>query len=272
MPQDLIAFQKSITLELVTLKNRVRNIIDDANWGEEGRYKEAILKKSISSFLPGNLSIGTGFIVRNDGHYAGQNGMISSQLDLIIYDNSIPVVFKEGDFVILLDEAVRGVIEVKSRIINHGAAKNSLNSIITKFNQLRTFQSFREDLGNPKKFIGIFSYDYNDDDFESEHIATALSISAGFVNHISLGENKFIRFWRTTQDLVPAVATTGPSYLKYNLTNLSFSYFISNLLHIVSNDDPEDRYWFSFPIDGTKERHRVGDPIQMQKAVEGGIK
>jgi len=262
MPQDILAFQRSITQELITIKNRVRNIIADANWGEEGRYKEAILKKSISSFLPGNLSIGTGFIARNDDHLAGQNGMISSQLDLIIYDNSIPVIFKEGDFVILLDEAVRGVIEVKSRIINHGTAKNSLNSIITKFNQLRTFPSFGSNPENRKKFIGIFSYDYDDDDFESDHINAALAISGGFVNHISLGQNKFVRFWRTTQGLVPAVPVAGPCYLKYNLESLSFSYFISNLLHIVSDNDPEDRYWFSFPIDGTKERHRVGDPIE----------
>lgn len=262
MPQDILAFQRSITKELITLKDRLRNIIDDANWGEEGRYKEAILKKTISSFLPGNLSIGTGFIARNDDHDAGQNGMISSQLDLIIYDNSIPVIFKEGDFVILLDDSVRGVIEVKSRIINHGIAKHSLNSILTKFNQLRHFPSFGDGPENRRKFFGVFSYDY-DDNFESDQVAAALGISSGFVNHISLGEDKFIKFWRRTDHLVPKTNVKGPCYLKYHLASLSFSYFISNLLHFVSDNDPENRYWFSFPIDGTKERYRVGTPVQL---------
>src|SRR5688500_8916196 len=116
MPQDLLAFQKSITQELVTIKNRVRNIIDNANWAEEGRYKEAVIKKVIYSFLPRNLEIATGFVVRNDDHLTGRNGIISSQLDLIVYDTTVPVVFKEGDFVIVTDSAVRGIIEVKSKI------------------------------------------------------------------------------------------------------------------------------------------------------------
>lgn len=262
MPQDILSFQKSITQELITIKNRVRNIIDDANWAEEGRYKEAILKKVISSFLPGNLSIATGFIVRNDDHFAGQNGMISTQLDLIVYDNAIPVVFKEGDFVIVLDNAVRGIIEVKSKIINHGVAKHSLNSILAKFNDLRTFPALVPAPDRRKIFMGVFSYDY-DGDFESDQVSTALAISTGFVNHISLGQHKFIRFWRTTHNLIPPLNAPGPCYIKYHIETLSFSYFISNLLHIVSNDDPGERYWFSFPINGTKERHRVGDPIEV---------
>jgi hypothetical protein len=260
MPQDLLSFQRSITQELITIKNRVRNIIDDANWAEEGRYKEAILKKVIASFLPGNLNIATGFIVRNEDHFAGQNGSISTQLDLIVYDNSIPVVFREGDFVIVVDSAVRGVIEVKSKIINHGVAKHSLTSILTKLNDLRIFPTLVPGLDRRKVFMGVFAYDY-DGDFESLQIATALGISGGFVNHLSLGENKFIRHWRSTIGLVPPVNVPGPCYIKYHIDTLSFSYFISNLLHIVSNDDPEDRYWFSFPINGTKERHRVGEPI-----------
>lgn len=45
-------FQKSITKELDVVKNRVRNLIGPAHWGEEGRYKEAVLKNIIKRFLP----------------------------------------------------------------------------------------------------------------------------------------------------------------------------------------------------------------------------
>ena len=40
-------FQESITEELNVVKNRVRNLIGSHHWGEEGRYKEAILKCAI---------------------------------------------------------------------------------------------------------------------------------------------------------------------------------------------------------------------------------
>ena len=46
------AFQKSITKELKALQNRVRYLIGDSHWGEEGRYKEAILRNVIKRFLP----------------------------------------------------------------------------------------------------------------------------------------------------------------------------------------------------------------------------
>jgi len=45
-------FQKSITKELDIVKNRVRSLIGNAHWGEEGRYKEAVLKTVINRFLP----------------------------------------------------------------------------------------------------------------------------------------------------------------------------------------------------------------------------
>ena len=42
--QDTKKFQESITQELNTIKDRVRNLIGNKHWGEEGRYKEVILR------------------------------------------------------------------------------------------------------------------------------------------------------------------------------------------------------------------------------------
>ena len=39
-----LEFQKSINRELQVVKNRVRNLIGNANWGDEGSYKEAIFR------------------------------------------------------------------------------------------------------------------------------------------------------------------------------------------------------------------------------------
>lgn len=253
--QNIRRFQESITNELEVTKNRVRDLIGNANWGEEGRYKEAILRKVISQFLPSNLKIGTGFIVSNNDHFNGQNGLISTQIDIIIYEDKSPVIFREGDFVILTEKSVRAVVEVKAKISNYSSRNdNSLNKVIDKLNRLRQFESFNQTNGR-NKFVGIFSFDY-DDNFSSKRISDALRESHGFVNHISLGANEFIRFWRNPEGLVPPVDRLEPCYIRYNLNQLSFSYFISNLLHIVADEDPVERYWFSFPIEGTKEIFR----------------
>ena len=59
-------FQKSITDELKVVQDRVRHLIGSAHWGEEGRYKEAALRGVIKRFLPTNISLGTGFIVKKE--------------------------------------------------------------------------------------------------------------------------------------------------------------------------------------------------------------
>ena len=133
---------------------------------------------------------------------------------------------------------------------------NALNIIIEKINRLKNFNAFNPVGLHRKKFIGIFSYEY-EKDFTNERVDEALRLSNGLVNHISLGPNNFIRYWENTNGLNPVPEYQGRCYIRYNLTDLSFSYFISNLLHMVADEDPVERYWFSFPIEGTKERHRA---------------
>ena len=187
---------------------------------------------------------------------------------MIIYEDTTPVIFREGDFVILTESSVRAVVEVKARLTNYSASnENSLNKVIDKLNRLRNFQTFNFDVRDRhrKKFVGIFSYDHSES-FTAERIEGALRVSDGLVNHISLGPDKFIRYWPNTQGLHPPVRDyNGRCYIRYNLESLSFSYFISNLLHIVSDEDPEERYWFSFPIEGTKERYRQEPIIRLDR-------
>jgi hypothetical protein len=202
------------------------------------------------------LEIGTGFIVSNNDHIYGQRGEISNQLDLIIYEGKTPVIFREGDFVILTESAVRGVIEVKSKLTNYSADQNSnaLNSVLKKLNDLNKFETFGNS-DQKRRFIGVFSFEY-EGDIDANRIDEALQISNGLTNHISLGTDIFIRYWENTDELEPPLDFNGRSYNVYDLRRLSFSYFISNLLHITSDEEPIDRYWFSFPIEGTKEIYR----------------
>jgi hypothetical protein len=124
-------FQKSITQELDVIKNRVRNLIGNTHWGEEGRFKEAVLKNVIQRFLPNSISIGTGFILKEN---ESSNTNISHQIDLIIYDNTKPVLFREGDFIITTETNVKGIIEVKSKI-----NITNLRQVVNSFNDLNAF-------------------------------------------------------------------------------------------------------------------------------------
>lgn len=239
---DFKKFQESITKELDIVKDRVRNLIGSSHWGEEGRYKEAVLRNVIRKFLPANLSIGTGFVIRKDNNIT----QISNQIDIIVYDNTIPVLFSEGDFVITTYKNVKGIIEVKTTISNS--------------NLQETIEKAKENgkcIGK-EIFNGIFSYGY-DNDINSNHIDDALKSAQGCVNHLSLGKNIFIRFWKKKDGnrLSPPVRKCeGDFYNIYRIEGLSFSYFISNLLDMACCKKLDDRWWLLFPIKGTKEVHR----------------
>lgn len=61
---NYIEYQQSISKELMSIKDRVRNFIDNHHWGEDGRYKEIILSHVLRQHLPKGISVGTGFVVK----------------------------------------------------------------------------------------------------------------------------------------------------------------------------------------------------------------
>lgn len=262
MPGNAKLFQESITKELEIVKDRVKNLIGNAHWGEEGRFKEAVLKNILRQFLPKNLSVGTGFILKASGDNDEKN-LLSSQLDIIVYDNTLPVLFSEGDFVITTLRNVKAIIEVKSRITSAGLAgvvnqfENSVAHFADEIKKEPRFYASRMHIPDRKKiFIGIFAFEFGGN-IDSNNIDNCLRNSNKIINHISLGPNHFIKYWKKTDSnrLTIPVECQSDFYNIYNLNNLSFSYFISNLVDITSGG-LNDRYWFSFPIQGTKEIHR----------------
>ncbi len=245
-------FQKSITLELDVIKNRVRDLIGNANWPEEGRYKEAILSKSIENQLPKHISVGTGFIVRKENAHSQ---ILSKQHDIIIYDNRYPLIMEYGNFIVTTPANTLGVIEVKSNM-TPALFQQTFKKLEESLDPL--FDSFND------KFIGIFSFSFKRQNrrnytIDSEHlIPQTLAESRKIVNHISLDEKTFIRFWESHEgaNFEDPLITEHDFYNVYELEKLSYSYFISNILHRVC-DNIDDRYWHSFPIHGTKERLRI---------------
>lgn len=234
-------FHESITSELDVTKNRVRNLIGSAHWSEEGRYKETVLRSVLRKFLPKNIDVGTGFILRREHNQTE----ISNQIDIIVYDNRYPLLFEEGDFIVTTPANVRGIIEVKTKLDSSGLKNALIKS--TKNGKLI----------NKNIFNGIFSYEnkilnLQDSQNTLEFFENALKESRGAVNHISLGKNFFIKFWDNNAD-----NPCNNAYSIYKIKGLSFSYFISNLLEQLSDDHLIERWWFLYPIEGGKEKHNI---------------
>lgn len=233
-------YQKSISDELLAFKDRVRNFIDDVHWAEEGRYKEIILKDVLASKLPAFASIGTGFVMGD---------RLSSQIDIIIYRSDIPVLFQKSDFVIVSKEAVLGIIEVK-----------------TNLNNAKMQETFQKAHANGQIigqhiFNGIFSYetDYSMRVLH-EPIVNACRQYHGYVNNVSFGKDYFMKYW---QDGSP-LGEHGEKYRIYKIENLSFGYFISNLIEDIYNQCqvarlPDALLRVMYPIEETKEAYKKFD-------------
>lgn len=202
-------YQKSISEEFNALKNRVRNIIGEIHWGEEGRYKEIILMNILRRVLPKQLSVGTGFVLCSDNQ-------MTKQIDIIVYDNRFPLIFSEGDFIICSNANVVGIIEVKTKVY-----VGQIDEVIKKAHENGV-------LIGKHIFNGIFAYDnqfklMDEDKTSSKSLKNALGRYHGYVNHISFGENFFIRYWDKPG---------RKFYSLYHIEKFSFPYFISNLVEL----------------------------------------
>ena len=239
---DYIDYQKSISNELIAVKDRVQNIIGDKHWEEVGRYKEIILTDVIKRHLPSGVSIGNGFIVNGDE--------VSTQVDILVYKSYMPILFKKDDFVIVPAESVLGVIEVKSSLDTTQAT-----DAILKASTIR-------DLIGRDVFIGIFSYmnDTKTKDSEvSDNVDYALKQSHGKVKYLCFDKDLFAVYW---PDKRPKTYNTGNKYHIYHIEDLSFGYFISNLLEDIYISEtgqrlPDNLVKSFYPIRDGKEQNVI---------------
>lgn len=95
-----------------------------AHRGEDGRYIEALLRSYLQKYLPRDLEVLTGFILR-PAVKTGTNGrnrkkdtdQHSTQLDIIVYETgAFPVFQRIGETVIVPPEGVIAVLSVKKKL------------------------------------------------------------------------------------------------------------------------------------------------------------
>ena len=95
-----------------------------AHCGEDGRYVETLIREYLKRYLPKDLEVLTGFIMRpavktglNNKMRKNEQDDNSMQLDILIYDSAkYPIFQRFGDSVIVPPEGVVGVISVKKKL------------------------------------------------------------------------------------------------------------------------------------------------------------
>lgn len=251
---NYLEYRKSISDELVSIKNRVRNFIDDNHWGEDGRYKEIILSGVLKNYLPQNVTVATGFVM-------GENNKLSTQVDIIIYRNEYPILFKMEDFVVVAKESVVGIIEVKTKI-----GSSNIETAIKKSHE-------NGKLIGKSIFNGIFGYE-NEFSFNGRIIGgtirNTLQNNCGYINHICFGKDYFMKYWNTGN---PSLDDKIQCYSSYKIEDLAFGYFISNLIEFIysetNNKEISGIMRLSlFPLENTKEAHRLQNleiPVQSEE-------
>jgi len=265
---DYKKFTKSITDELLAIKDRVRALLDKPHAGEDGRYKEAIFVDVLRRTLPDMVKIGTGFVIGDDNEQ-------TTQIDIIVYDSRHPVVFQKGDFVIVSKDSVFGIIEVKTSLRSKSVGevvkaieKAGANGKTIMRSAGRTPQGdicHNRHTGINGIFNCIMSYE-SDKLYDHPKVKAAIVKSNGFLNHIAFGKDTFMKYWNNNvhnqfqhnENLGDRKA--NPFCRFYEIEDLAFGYFISNLIeciHIKALNKHLSRQDLLFPFAVGKNTYKI---------------
>ncbi|MEP7376538.1 MAG: DUF6602 domain-containing protein [Chitinophagaceae bacterium] len=249
---DIIKFHKITTKELKAIQDRIECLVP--NWLEVGMYREAVLRGIIRNFLPKNFDVASGYVARQTNNRGSHE--VSPQIDIIIYNNNFPILFKKEELVVVTADSVGAIIEVKSN-----DRVETLKKTLTKCNKIGRFIfNGKYDKSIPL-FNGIFYYNLKGKtDIHLKKTLTGdplrdskkLEPNKYVVDHISFGEDKFYKFWKKE-----IITESSRNYL-YKMPELSFSFFISNLISYIQYDSVVNNNFLWFPTDKSfKDRSRL---------------
>lgn len=244
---DVEQYFRSLSAELNALKNRVRYLIGTRHLPTDGEWKESILRTILRRHLPSTVEVGRGFVVKPNSP--------SKQIDVLIYDTSKPLLYQDGDLVMITPDSVKGIIEVKTKIYNMSELKDFTNNLAGNLEFIDNDYCYRNSKNNI--FVGLFSYDTDLKDTHSTQILNTLKSVAGgnpkrVVNHLCLGSSLFVRFWSQSPE--------SKSKLNYNkwhsywLKTKAPGYFINNIVGAMAKDSVRVNQDVWFPTTGKETK------------------
>ncbi|GAO24303.1 hypothetical protein ALISP_4123 [Alicycliphilus sp. B1] len=239
---NLARYYESLSKEMMAVKDRVRELIGSAHWPSDGEHKETIVRQAIRRIAPRNLVVGRGFIA--DPNY------ISTQVDVLVYDERYPVHYQDGDLFIIPPIACRAAIEVKTKLRNMRDFRDHA------LKQVNVLKSLRQAGVRHDVFCGLLYFE-NELANAGPAVGECLAALARgrpeiALNHVALGEDTFVKFWERDPD--DRRREHYNHWHVYNMPRMSFGYFLYNLVVDPAIVPPEAAY---FPLEG-KEIHRQG--------------
>ena len=239
--RNLEEYHQSITRELQVAKDRIRNLIGPAHWQTDGEHKEAVLRKVLRTHLPESMRVSKGFVCYPDG--------TSTQLDILITARDKPTLFKDGDLTLVTPDAVRAVIEVKTKQASQTILRETLEKLANEVEKIRLYQRQCK--------AGLFIFE-NSRMSDEDILAAVQRVSRGqetrVVNWIAVGPSRFVRFWPDGSRANSQI--NGPVWHSYELVELAYAYFVGNVVWGVSSDNSLEMQFAWFPVKGGKERYR----------------
>jgi len=224
-------FHKSLGEELLVVQNRVRNLIGSVHWGEEGRYKEILVQNFLRKYLPEDIGIGTGFIIAPDN-------TCSHQIDIILYQKSGKLYFKEGDFIICPPKPVLGIIEVKTTLKSDTLAetiqKSTFNAMLVNMTQERNPKEHYRDF-----FNGVFSFNDFDGDIANSLTAAMDNCNLRVINSLPIGSEHYNEVKKISGvDIFQFINNSiiikrNDGYYQYDLKDVAISAFAAVLTKTI---------------------------------------
>jgi hypothetical protein len=209
----------SVTAEIESLKNRIRNFVQ--HWPTDGEWKESVLRSILRRHISKSIGVGKGFVV-------GKN-KVSTQQDILFYDTSKPVLYQEGDLLILTPEAALGAIEVKTC-----PTSSEIRTALLKLSD--TAELVTHNLRGTPTFFGLFAYEGNPDIESTLHdLQAAVNKNEWrLINCVSIGDSFFIRYWPHHPSLDQKKLYRR--WHSYDLRRKAPAYFVFNVVeHLCLN-------------------------------------
>lgn len=239
---DYSAYHESITRELYAIKDRIRSLVK--HWPTDGEGKETALRSLLRKMLPESVIVGRGFIVAKDAS--------STQIDILIVDARKPTLFKDGDLFIITPDAVRAVVEVKTKM--NSAA--DFTEALTKLSRIDKL--CHEATKENRVWSGLFVFEGASNSTQLQQqvldgLGTAYSETRRVVNCVSCGSSFFARYWDRGAEVNSN--ENARAWHLYELPQVAPSYFVGNLVDWLSCVDCAAASYAWFPVLGGKERY-----------------
>jgi hypothetical protein len=237
MNNDL--YFRAITDELNSQKDRLQNFI--RHWLTVGEFRETILRNVLRRHLPRSIGVARGFIINEDTQ--------STQIDILFYDTSRPVLFQEGELLILTPDAALGAIEVKKSV-----TIPELQEALVKLSDIAEMT-----VHNPNPmFFGLIAYEgHPSRDHTLSTLQTAVAHSdRRIINCLSVGDSFFSRYWYLNPD--GSFNRPYNQWHSYDLQGKAPAYFVMNVVeHLCRHSVAAfDQLWFP---SGGKEPFKTGE-------------